>query len=247
MKAINGRRDEGQRDAFSGTSLSYEKSTPSLDNLFDSPSKPSTPTVKADGSSPPIRKPGTPSLIAAAQASTSTPTGTEAFIARSLSQYRNVKRSQILELLRRFPHDRRRLIEEMKTLDAGGKPMAPTTGSVSSISVSSSPAPAPTLHTRLPATTHIAKSRKNETSALYTKRGTNGKKKDASGSESEGKMSDAESEMDWSDEDGPRRKKRKNEQVMDPEEVALNAFNNQTADELTGTIGESGDIPTWPR
>lgn len=237
MKAINGRRDEGQRDANGGSSLSYEKPTPSLDNLFDSPAKPSTPIVKRDEASPSTQKPRTPSLIAAAQSSTSTATGTEAFIVRSLSQYRNVRRPQILELLRRFPNDRRRLIEEMKTLDAGGKPSASSPAAVSA--ASSSPAPAPMLYTTVPkATVHLAKPRKNENSAIYAKRGTNGKKKQASDSESEGKLSEAESEMDWSDEDGPRKKKRKNEEVMDPETVALDAFNNQTADELTGTIGE---------
>ena len=52
-------------------------------------------------------------------------------------------------------------------------------------------------------------------------------------------MSEAESEVEWSDEGGPRRKKRKNEDVMDPETVALNAFNTQTAEGLTGTIGTS--------
>jgi SWI/SNF-related matrix-associated actin-dependent regulator 1 of chromatin subfamily A len=45
--------------------------------------------------------------------------------------------------------------------------------------------------------------------------------------------------MDWSGDDGPKRKRRKGiEQEMDAEGVALKAFNENAVEELTGTIGE---------
>lgn len=151
------------------------------------------------------------------------------------AEYPKVERSQILRLLNQYPNHRTRVIEGVQALSKG-LPVASTSSPIPSSTV---PRPSTaTLHTASPRVqVPQGKSRKNENSAIYAKRGNDGKKRNASGSESEGKMSDAESEMDWSDEEGPRRKKKKNEDVMDPETVALKAFNSQTAEELTGTIG----------
>ena len=247
MKAMTARRDEGSRTNGSvATSLSYEPTKPvvaTLDNLFDSPSQPATPSTVPDTVSPTLKR--TPSLIAAAQATRpggTPPQGQEGFIARALAQYRNVNRAQVLKLLAQYPNHRTRVFEGLRALDSG-VPVASTSSLASSplSSVPSSvPKPAASMHTPVPKPVVTqSKPKKNENSALYAKRGSNGRKRSASGSESEGQMSEAESEVEWSDEGGPRRKKRKNEDVMDPETVALNAFNTQTAEGLTGTIGRS--------
>ena len=87
------------------------------------------------------------------------------------------------------------------------------------------------------------KPRKNEKSTIYANRdrGTNGKRRDPNESESGKEVSDdGESEMDWSGDDEPKRKRRKgNGPEMNAEWEALKAFNEVSAEVLTGTIGES--------
>lgn len=75
-----------------------------------------------------------------------------------------------------------------------------------------------------------------------TTHSTQSKKKRNSGSESEAELgSEEESDMDWSGDEGRRKKRRKGndeEDELDAEGAALKAFNEVTADVLTGTIGE---------
>lgn len=87
-----------------------------------------------------------------------------------------------------------------------------------------------------------SKPRKNESSKIYANRTNRRKDPDEEETEVE---TDNESEGSWSDE-GPRKKRRKDDEV-DAEGAALNAFNEVTADNLTGTIGESQENPLIQR
>ena len=71
--------------------------------------------------------------------------------------------------------------------------------------------------------------------------GANGKRRDPDDVESAPEVSDdsdGESEMDWSGDDGPKKKRRKgNDPEVDAEGEALKAFNEVAVEVLTGTIG----------
>jgi hypothetical protein len=210
LRAINSRKEERANDR----SELYGETKPT-----HTPSSSST-TRYVDGSSPPS-KPRTPSLVAAAQASAGDSDHAD-FIGRMTSQFKSVPRSAIIDLVRRYPNDKAKVINGARMLTRDAKNGGPATEPPASLYV-------PVAKVQ---STPVKSSK--EQSAIYGKRGK-GKKRDGSESESEGNMSDAESEMDWSDEGGPKKKKRKND-VMQPEEVAFKAFNEISAEELTGTI-----------
>lgn len=97
------------------------------------------------------------------------------------------------------------------------------------------------------------KPKRNEQSAIYANRGRKEKaerpkKRDPDEESSEGlasepggEASEAESEGSWSGDEGTKRKKRKNNPAVDPEEEAFKAFNEVTAEMLTGTISCSAE------
>jgi hypothetical protein len=211
-----------------------DKPLPSLTSLFDTPPSGSASRIHQT-SSPSLSRTKTPSLVAAAQASSSDSTDI-AFISRLVSQFPSVSRSRVVNLLEYHRDDKAKVSLEVRRIDrelklkAAGQ-LAPTVDPS---------APARNLHVRAPVVhPSPVKPKKHQSSAIYNNKGNEGKKRRGHDSESEGQMSDAESEMDWSDEEGPRKRKKKNDEVVRPEKAALKAFNDATVEELTGTIGTS--------
>jgi hypothetical protein len=221
IRAINSRKEE----------KANEKSDPfgEIKPLppFYQPSS-SSATPRAGASSTPS-KPRTPSLVAAAQASSQDSESSD-FVSRLATQFRGVSRSTILDIYRKYPNDRAKVTNTVRTMSRDALHAPSTTH------VPLSPAPPPSLHVPVPKAHPSPVKPNKDQSAIYGKRGKGGKKR-GSESESEGQMSEAESEMDWSDDGGPKKKKRKND-VMRPEEVTFKAFNEISAEELTGTICE---------
>jgi len=231
MRAMMARKEEkanGKSD-----SMGEDKPLPSLLTLFDTPPNGSASRVHQT-SSPSLSRNKTPSLVAAAQASSSESTDA-AFISRLVSQFPSVSRSRVINLLDLHRDDKAKVSLEVRRIDRELKSRA--AGSTSTVDPS---VPARALHVRAPVLhPSPVKPKKHHSSAIYNNKGNEGKKRRGHDSESEGQMSDAESEMDWSDEEGPRKKKKKNDDVVRPEKAAFQAFNDATVEELTGTIGQS--------
>jgi SWI/SNF-related matrix-associated actin-dependent regulator 1 of chromatin subfamily A len=90
------------------------------------------------------------------------------------------------------------------------------------------------------------KAKKNEKSAIYANRtGGSGRRRDPdSESEAEeepviaGGVGSDDSEMDWSGDEGRKKKRRRGNDELDAEGAAVKAFNEDTVELLTGTIGE---------
>ncbi len=148
-------------------------------------------------------------------------------------QFRKVKRLLIAQAVRRHPGDPDRAINEVEYLNDQARSLSPESDfvTVPTPVVARPPPPSPK---------HIPKPKKNEKSAIYANRqSTNGKKRDPDDSESEEVVSDGDSELDWSGDDGPKKKRRRgNGSEVDAEGEALKAFNGVLAEELTGTIGK---------
>ncbi|OCF30483.1 hypothetical protein I316_07865 [Kwoniella heveanensis BCC8398] len=176
------------------------------------------------------------------------------------AEFRNVPRPAIVALLRRFRDDPGRAINQIHAMND-----RPTTTSPM-ISPSNSQEPPrfeqflpnkvrpplagqtrPTMVARASTSSNVArtvkppKPKKNEKSSIYANRASSGKRRDPDESSSVGEASDGDSEVDWSGDDGPKRKRRKGGQEVDAEGEALRAFNEVDADMLTGTIACSAE------
>ena len=112
------------------------------------------------------------------------------------------------------------------------------------------PTPAEPVSPVAPSPVKIVKPKKNEKSRIYANRdgavnGSKSKRKDPDESESAeddaNGVSDIESEMSWSGDEGRRKKRRKaaDEEEVDAQGAAFKAFNEVEVDMLTGTIGKS--------
>jgi hypothetical protein len=236
MRAMMARKEEkANGNGKSGSNGNDNDRLPQLSDLFDTPPSRSAPRGH-DTSSPGVPRPKTPSLVAAAQASQQSSQGSSVddYISRLISQFPTVPRSEVMALHRQYPNDKAKVSLGVR---AAARRLSQAPASTSSSSLNSAMA-ASNLHVPVArAQASPVKPRKNENSAIYSKRGNDGKKRRGSDSESEGQMSDAESEMDWSGDEGPRKRKKKNDDVIRPEKAALKAFNENTVEELTGTIG----------
>lgn len=254
VSAIHNRRAAEDLPRKAGeSSLSYE---PSLSDLSPSSPQPlsrlkarytdTTPTKPSLGESSRIPVSRSPSLVAAAQQQINA--DEEKLIGRLAIQFSRVKRSIIASCVRRHAGDPDRAINEVQYINEQGRSVSPESDYVSSPARPAVPASRPAIprppvpvvtQPPPPAPRPIPKPKKNEKSAIYANRGSSGKRRDPDDSELEADGSGGESEMDWSGDDGPKRKRRKGiEQEMDAEGVALKAFNENAVEELTGTIGE---------
>ena len=234
MRSMMARKEEKANGA--GSHGNDNERLPALSDLFDTPPSRSAGPRGHDNSSPGVPRPKTPSLVAAAQASqaSSRDSSVDDYVSRLITQFPSVSRSEIMSLHRQYPNDKAKVSLAVR---AAARRLANPTTWTSSSSLNSAMA-ASNLHVPVPrAQASPVKPRKNENSAIYNKRDKDSRKRRGSDSESEGQMSDAESEMDWSDEEGPRKRKKKNDDVIRPEKAALKAFNENTVEELTGTIG----------
>ncbi|KAK8861446.1 hypothetical protein IAR55_002265 [Kwoniella newhampshirensis] len=178
---------------------------------------------------------------------------------RLQAQFSNVPRTQIVSLLRKFPGNPDRAINQIQYIDSirgeQPSPVASPSSYRSSVPTSapqfvpskpklpgqirpiivqrpSQPPPAPVVvRPRAP-----PKPKKNEKSSIYANRASNGKRRDPDESESANEASDGESDGSWSGDEGRKRKRRKGDPEVDAEGEALRAFNEVDADMLTGTI-----------
>lgn len=241
MRAMMARKEEkANGNSKSGSHANDDERLPQLSDLFDTPPSRSAVSRGHDTSSPGYARPKTPSLVAAAQASqaSSRDSSVDDYISRLITQFPSVPRAEVMALHRQYPNDKAKVSLGVRALARRlANPTASTSTSSSSLN---SAMAASNLHVPVPrAQASPVKPRKNENSVIYNKRGKDSKKRRGSDSESEGQMSDAESEMDWSGDEGPRKKKKKNDDVIRPEKAALKAFNENSVEELTGTIGMS--------
>jgi SWI/SNF-related matrix-associated actin-dependent regulator 1 of chromatin subfamily A len=154
-----------------------------------------------------------------------------------------VSRLEITQAVRRHRGDPDRAVNEVKFMHEH-KASVPSSTSPPQFKqptpqFSSSYAAVSTSYDPLAPSPKVIKPRKNENSAIYKHQGKS-KRRDPDESASAEEVSDRESEMSWSGDEGPRRKKKKgNEDEVDAEGEALRAFNEAEAEVLTGTIGES--------
>lgn len=207
--------------------------TPQLSRLKhcyvdDSPTSPSS-------SNRPVSR--TPSLVAAARDQASSQE--DIAIQRLVSQFGSVGREAIVQSVRRNRLDLDRAVHEISRLHARSSDSdSPVPISTAPRPVPRPPAPVPISSSPIPVSRAPPKPKKNESSAIYKNRGNGGKKRDPDESSEGEAVSDGESEMDWSGDDGPSKKKRRaNDDEIDAEGAALKAFNEEDAGVLTGTIG----------
>ncbi|ORY29510.1 SNF2 family N-terminal domain-domain-containing protein [Naematelia encephala] len=241
--------------------LSESPSSPQSTSRITTHRYPDDPLSSPTSSRPVSR---TPSLISAVKQQYDAPN--EKLILRLANQFRNVNKVTIADAVRRFPNDLDRAINEVEYINnqrSDSNPNSPIQvfsppvprvvpkvvhpppyhivhpppGNATPIVhpatiVRSSPLVQP------PPVIKTPKSKKNEKSMIYKNRESDGKKRrDPDESSEGGEATDGESEMDWSGDEGPRRKKRKGEEdQIDAEGEALKAFNEVDADMLTGTI-----------
>ena len=212
----------------------------------ESPTKVSSPH-SSPGESSRIPFSHSPSLVSAKQLQDE-----DRLVGRLCLQFRHVKRPLIAQAVRRNSGDPDRAINEVEFLNSRARSQSPEIEFVPSPVIARvlvPPArdtpgiarhpPPSVVHAPPPSPKPTPKPRKNEKSTIYANRGTNGKRRDPDESESEEVVTEGDSEMDWSGDDGPKKKRRKgNEPEVDAEGQALNAFNDVTAEVLTGTIGE---------
>ncbi|WWD16642.1 hypothetical protein CI109_101072 [Kwoniella shandongensis] len=230
----------------------------------DSPTR----TSFASPSSPTSSSSRQPSLVLAARSQQEDQEGLLA--SRLQVQFPNVTRIQVLSILRKYPDNPDRAINQIQHIDnvraaQQGSPIA-SPSSTTSYRPSAVPPSAPlqfvSAKPKLPGQTRptivqrpsqpppipvVVKNRvppkpkKNEKSSIYANRASNGKRRDPDESESANEASDAESDGSWSGDEGRRRKKRKGDPEVDAEGEALKAFNEVEADVLTGTIACSAE------
>lgn len=188
------------------------------------------------------------------------------FVIRLKSRFPNLPVEVIQDTVKRLSEEPDRAIAELEYASKNPSSRGPSAAPV--VSRQSSSATVVPDSTLLP---RPSKPKKNAISAIYANRDKpvtkavpvvpvasassistthSTKKKRNSGSESEADAgaSDEESEMDWSGDEGRKRKKRKGneeEDELDAEGAALKAFNEVTADVLTGTIGQCLYSPSY--
>lgn len=188
----------------------------------DEEESPVKPTIAAPSTISGVRQ---PSLVLAAQSARDDQE--EKMIQRLASQFPNVKRSIISSLLQKYPGNPDRAINQihyanqMKVEEESNISIATTSKTSSPLPVSASPA-----------AFNSKSKKKNENSTIYANRKRNRR---SDGSEEE--FSGSESEDDFSDgEDGRKRRKGEDDEP-DAEDAALKAFNEDSVETLTGTIG----------
>ncbi|KAK4687252.1 hypothetical protein P7C73_g2865, partial [Tremellales sp. Uapishka_1] len=167
----------------------------------------------------------TPSLIYAAQQQYNQQE--ERLIGRLITQYRHVQRKLIVEAVRRAKGDEEGAIREVAWISKQDFALPVYH-------------PPPTPAQPPPLLPPLKRGKKNEKSTLYKKRNGNRKRDPDESTEEEG-MSEDGSEQSWSGDDGHKRKKRRSHDEVDAEGAALRAFNEDTAEVITGTIACSAD------
>ncbi|KAI9632463.1 putative Swi2/Snf2-related ATPase, component of the SWR1 complex [Dioszegia hungarica] len=253
MSALHSRHADQSKSSASG-SLSYEST------LIDPISPPiSRLKPKYTGDSPqyipsPVSSPAigtlkrTPSLIVAAKNQVST--GKDAK-ARKLAVQHGLQVEQVLRIMSKVGDgEEGRLHAMLKSESTRLKAIAPQAAYSSAIprttSASSSATPSH-IPTSSPASDFDATPRQSKPknqSKIYANRTSRPKRRDPDEEDSVEEVSGgsaAESdEMDWSGDEGPKKKRRRVDEV-DAEGAALIAFNTEAADVLTGTIACSLD------
>lgn len=257
---------EGTSTAASSTLVDSPSSPQPLSRLKskyadDTPTRPSPSSSQLGQSqSTPIRTP-LPLLVQAAKEQHALSEAQNRAITQLRERFPLIRPDRIYQIIRAHPGDIEGAIREAEEVArregiSGGSIRPPgQPGKMKPRPLGSSPSsgqpifqqyhpgthrPMPVPIVTRPSPVKPPKPKKNEKSAIYANR-ANGKIKrrdpDESGSDAFG--SEAESEVDWSGDEGPRRKKRKGEADIDPEGASLKAFNEVTPEALTGTIGES--------
>ncbi|WVW79997.1 hypothetical protein I302_101970 [Kwoniella bestiolae CBS 10118] len=263
------------RPSNTNTSLLDSPSSPQplnrLKARYRDPDEPDSPIRSTNGGitpSSPLSSTSTasrqPSLVLAAQnQSKSQEVEIQNMANRLSTQFRNVQPQLIVSLLKKYPDNPDRAINQIHAMnDRPSSPLAsaqpprfeaftpnkvkpPTMNQyrptmVSRPSSSSSIPPTPKVKVYNP-----PKPRKNAKSTIYANRANNGKRRDpdesSSGEEGEGMFSDNDSEGSWSGDEGRKKKRRKGDPEVDAEGEALKAFNEVDADMLTGTIACSAE------
>lgn len=187
----------------------------------DEEESPVKPTIAAPSTISGVRQ---PSLVLAAQSARDDQE--EKMIQRLASQFPNVKRSIISSLLQKYPGNPDRAINQIHY--ANQMKVEESNISIATTSKTSSPLPV----SASPAAFNSKSKKKNENSTIYANRKRNRR---SDGSEEE--FSGSESEDDFSDgEDGRKRRKGEDDEP-DAEDAALKAFNEDSVETLTGTIG----------
>lgn len=188
----------------------------------DEEESPVKPTLAASSTISSVRQ---PSLVLAAQSARDDQE--EKMIQRLASQFPNVRQSIISSLLQKYPGNPDRAINQIHYANQM-KAEEESKISIATTSKASSPLPV----SASPATFNSKSKKKNENSTIYANRKRNRR---SDGSEEE--FSGSESEDDFSDgEDGRKRRKGEDDEP-DAEDAALKAFNEDSVETLTGTIG----------
>ena len=165
----------------------------------------------------------------------------EVVIRRLCNQFRETSPVVIADIVRRHKGNIDRAIHEIST--GAPRVTTPELPAFKQSDIRPLP-PAPVTLYPTPTAHKSPKPRKNERSTIYANREIGHstipekhKRRDlGSESEADGAGSEAESEMSWSGDEGRRKRPRVDDDV-DAEGGALEAFNENTVDLLTGTIG----------
>ncbi|AFR99038.2 hypothetical protein C343_07023 [Cryptococcus neoformans C23] len=166
-----------------------------------------------------------PSLVHAAQSVRDD--HEEKMIQRLSSQFPNVEQSTISSLLRKYPGNPDRAINQIHYANQMKAEQESYTSAKNATSKRSSPLPVPAS----PVASNSKSKKKNENSTIYANRKRNRRSND-----SEEEFSGGGSEDDFSDgEDGRKRRKGEDDEP-DAEDAALKAFNEDSVETLTGTI-----------
>nr|XP_019012216.1 uncharacterized protein I206_03060 [Kwoniella pini CBS 10737]OCF50997.1 hypothetical protein I206_03060 [Kwoniella pini CBS 10737] len=297
LKAIHNRHNPTS-DTSGGSAFSFDASTTrnSISNTNNSallspsspqplsrlkprkyadPDEPDSPTqVKSINGgtilSSPISSSGSrqPSLVLAAQRESEEENRRKQMANRISTQFRNTPYNSILSLLKKYPNDTDRVINQIQAINDRNITMSTTTTTTSSSTITGNPPKfeafqpnkvkplqsqskppllqRPSSSSTLPSIPRMKisqppKPKKNEKSSIYANRSSNGKRRDPDETSSGGEMSDGDSEGSWSGDEGRKRKKRKGDPEVDAEGEALKAFNEVDADMLTGTIACSAE------
>ncbi|WRT65569.1 uncharacterized protein IL334_002514 [Kwoniella shivajii] len=225
----------------------------------DDPDSPTRPTTNIAAPSSPSSSSRQPSLVLAAQ---SHHKGEEARISQMASrlsnQFSNVQQHVIVSLLKKYPDNPDRAINQIHAMNdrpGNSSPMhSPSSVSLSTptrlevftpnkVRPPGQGQSRPTMVARVSQSTSVApknrdppKPAKNAKSSIYANRAVNAKRRDPDESSSGGEMSEGDSEGSWSGDEGRKKKRRKGDPEVDAEGEALKAFNEVDAEMLTGTI-----------
>lgn len=167
-----------------------------------------------------------PSLVHAAQSVRDD--HEEKMIQRLSSQFPNVEQSTISSLLRKYPGNPDRAINQIHYANQMKAEQESYTSAKNATSKRSSPLPVPAS----PVASNSKSKKKNENSTIYANRKRNRRSND-----SEEEFSGGGSEDDFSDGEDGRKRRRGEDDEPDAEDAALKAFNEDSVETLTGTIG----------